>query len=131
MRGRCSPSHATHALERVQFGRPIASSRRCGTGSPRRSSRSRRSSALGTRRGTSRRLTAALAKALAGRAAFTAARHCQQVLAGIGFTTDHAFHRYFRRILLLDQLFGSAHSLTRELGDELLKSRQLPALLPL
>jgi alkylation response protein AidB-like acyl-CoA dehydrogenase len=74
---------------------------------------------------------AAIAKSLAGRAAFTAARHCQQVLAGIGFTTEHAFHLYFRRVLLLDQLFGSAHSLTQDLGEELLRSRQLPALLPL
>ncbi len=52
--------------------------------------------------------TAAMAKALAGRAARTAARHCQQVLAGIGFTTEHQFHRYVRRVLVLDQLFGSA-----------------------
>ena len=64
-------------------------------------------------------------------AALTAARHCQQVLAGIGFTAEHPFHRYYRRILLLDQLFGSAHGLTRDFGEELLQSRQLPALLPL
>ena len=38
--------------------------------------------------------TAAVAKALAGRGARTASRHCQQVLAGIGFTTEHEFHRY-------------------------------------
>jgi hypothetical protein len=53
------------------------------------------------------------------------------VLAGIGFTAEHPFHLYFRRVLVLDQLFGSAHSLTVELGDELLRSRTLPTLLPL
>jgi alkylation response protein AidB-like acyl-CoA dehydrogenase len=74
---------------------------------------------------------AGIAKSLTGRGACTAARHCQQVLAGIGFTAEHPFHRYYRRILLLDQLFGSARSLTVELGDRLLRSRRLPALLPL
>jgi alkylation response protein AidB-like acyl-CoA dehydrogenase len=60
-----------------------------------------------------------------------AARHCQQVLAGIGFTTEHPFHRYVRRILVLEQLLGSTRSLTSELGGEILKRAQLPALLPL
>jgi hypothetical protein len=75
--------------------------------------------------------TAAMAKALAGRGARTASRHCQQVLAGIGFTTAHPLHRHVRRVLVLDQLFGSARSLTTELGDDLLAGRQLPPLLPL
>ena len=57
---------------------------------------------------TAHRATAAMAKAIAGRSARTAARHCQQVLAGIGFTTEHALHRYVRRVLVLDELFGSA-----------------------
>jgi hypothetical protein len=75
--------------------------------------------------------TAAVAKALAGRAARTAARHCQQVLAGIGFTTEHEFHHYVRRALVLDALFGGSRTLTRELGVELLTSQRLPALVPL
>jgi hypothetical protein len=75
--------------------------------------------------------TAAVAKALAGRAARTAARQCQQVLAGIGFTTEHEFHHYVRRVLVLDALFGGSRSLTRELGGELLTSQRLPALVPL
>jgi hypothetical protein len=75
--------------------------------------------------------TAAVAKALAGRAARTAARHCQQVLAGIGFTTEHEFHHYVRRVLVLDALFGASRSLTKELGVELLTTQRLPALLPL
>jgi hypothetical protein len=75
--------------------------------------------------------TAAMAKALAGRAARTTARHSQQVLAGIGFTLEHPFHRYFRRILVLDELFGSARSLTKALGDDVLRTRRTPPVLPL
>jgi len=75
--------------------------------------------------------TAAVAKALAGRAARTAARHCQQVLAGIGFTTEHEFHHYVRRVLVLDALFGASRALTKELGVELLTTQRLPALVPL
>jgi hypothetical protein len=75
--------------------------------------------------------TAAMAKAVAGRQARTGARHCQQVLAGIGFTTEHPFHLYLRRALLLDGLFGTSASLTRVLGQEMIGAAQLPALLPL
>jgi hypothetical protein len=75
--------------------------------------------------------TAAMTKALAGRGAQTAARHCQQVLAGIGFTTEHDFHHYVGRVFVLNQLFGTARSLTRDLGTDLLASRQLMALPPL
>ncbi len=75
--------------------------------------------------------TAAMAKAVAGRQARTAARHCQQVLAGIGFTVEHPLHRYVRRTLVLDQLLGSAASLTTALGDDLIGRRRLPPLLPL
>ena len=122
----------THALERIQFGRPISSFQAV---------RHRLAETLvavetaeaADRRGLAGRhpATAAMAKALAGREARTAARHCQQVLAGIGFTTEHDFHRYFRRVLVLDGLFGSSATLTRALGDELIASRRLPPLLPL
>jgi hypothetical protein len=75
--------------------------------------------------------TAAMAKALAGRGAQTGVRHCQQVLAGIGFTAEHEFHHYVRRVFVLDQLFGTALSLTRDLGRQLLHTRKLMALPPL
>jgi hypothetical protein len=121
-----------HALDRVQFGQPISRFQAV---------RHRLAETLVAIEGADAVVTAAkeapspelaaIAKALSGRGASTAARHCQQVLAGIGFTAEHPFHHYYRRILLLDQLFGSAHALTFELGDELLRSRELPALLPL
>jgi alkylation response protein AidB-like acyl-CoA dehydrogenase len=57
-----------------------------------------------------------LAKAAAGHAALAAARHCQQVLGGIGFTAEHGLHRHVRRALVLNGLLGSARELTREAG---------------
>jgi len=76
-------------------------------------------------------VSAAMAKATAGRAARAAARHCQQVLAGIGFTTEHPFHNYLRRILVLEQVLGSTRLLTRELGEDILETKRLPELVPL
>ncbi len=75
--------------------------------------------------------TAAMAKAVAGNGARTTARHCQQVLAGIGFTVEHPLQRYVRRTLVLDLLLGSAASLTTALGHDLIDRRRLPPLLPL
>ena len=121
-----------HALARVQFGRPIAMFQAV---------RHRLAETLVAIESAAAVLdaawldhepqTAAMAKATAGRAARVTARHGQQVLAGIGFTTEHPFHRYLRRILVLEQLLGGTHSLTRELGTEIIARGQLPALLPL
>ena len=121
-----------HALDRVQYGRPISSFQAIGH---------RLAETLVAIEAADAAVTAArdapspelagIAKSLAGRSARTTARHCQPVLAGIGFTAEHPFHRYYRRILLLDQLFGSAHFLTAAFGDQVLRSRRLPALLPL
>jgi Acyl-CoA dehydrogenase, C-terminal domain len=121
-----------HALARVQFGRPIAVFQAV---------RHRLAEALVAIESAAALLdaawldhdpqTAGMAKATAGRAARVTARHGQQVLAGIGFTTEHPFHRYLRRVLVLEQLLGGTHSLTRELGREILARGQLPALLPL
>jgi alkylation response protein AidB-like acyl-CoA dehydrogenase len=75
--------------------------------------------------------TAALAKAVAGNTARTVGTHCQQVLAGIGFTTEHAFHRYLKRVLALEGLFGSSDAITLDLGRRLLATRRVPTLLEL
>lgn len=121
-----------HAAARVQFGRPIAMFQAV---------RHRLADTLVAVEAAAAMLdaawldrapqTAAMAKATAGRGARVAARHCQQVLAGIGFTTEHPFHRYARRILVLEQLLGATPALTRELGTEIIESGHLPALLPL
>lgn len=74
---------------------------------------------------------ALLAKATAGRAALTAARHCQQALGGIGFTAEHALHRHVKRALVLDGLLGSTRELTREAGRLLLRETRAPRLVDL
>jgi alkylation response protein AidB-like acyl-CoA dehydrogenase len=76
-------------------------------------------------------LAAALAKAVAGTAARTVGKHAQQVLGGMGYTTEHPLHRYVRRTLVLDQLLGSSRALLRDIGQHLLSTRALPNLLPL
>jgi hypothetical protein len=122
----------THARERVQFDRPIARFQAV---------RHRLADALVAIEALDASLvaahdapgpmTAALAKAIAGRAARTTATHCQQVLAGIGFTTDHPFHQFLKRTLVLDGVFGSTDQLTLELGRHLLRSRAVPTLIEL
>jgi alkylation response protein AidB-like acyl-CoA dehydrogenase len=121
-----------HALERVQFGQPIAMFQAV---------RHRLAEALVAIETAAAVIdaawldrtptTAAMAKASAGRSARVVAKHCQQVLAGIGFTTEHDLHLYLRRIWALDQLFGSSAVLTKQLGRDLLATRELPPLLPL
>ena len=59
------------------------------------------------------------------------AAHCQQVLAGIGFTTDHAFHRHLKRTMMLDGLFGSADRIATDLGRQLIAARRVPTLIEL
>lgn len=106
-----------HALDRVQFGRPIASFQAV---------RHRLAETLVAIEGAEATLQAAadqpddlaslLAKAAAGQAALTTARHCQQVLGGIGFTAEYPLHRHIKRALVLDGLLGSSRELTREAG---------------
>ena len=122
----------THAMERVQFGRPIARFQAV---------RHRLAeslvavealdASLTAAREQPNRATAALAKAIAGRTAQTVARHCQQVLAGIGFTTEHQFHRFFKRTLALEGLFGSADQIVLDVGRRLLAERRVPTLIEL
>ncbi len=120
-----------HAVDRVQFGRPIASFQAV---------RHRLADSLVAIESAEAALTAAwdgpagtaaMAKAIAGRSARTVARHGQQVLAGIGFTAEHPFHRFVRRTLVLDHVLGSARALSLELGQQLLATRTLPDQLPL
>ena len=121
-----------HALDRVQFGQPIARFQAV---------RHRLAETFVAIEAAGAALDAGwisqspqlatLAKATAGRAARVTARHCQQVLAGVGFTTEHPLHRYVRRVHLLDQLLGAGLALSREVGTEILARRQLPPLLPL
>src|SRR6185369_10513194 len=122
----------THALQREQFGRPIARFQAV---------RHRLAEALVAVEALDATLTAArddpgpetaaLAKAVAGRTSRTVSRHCQQVLAGIGFTTEHRFHRYLKRTMVLEGLFGSADQIVLDVGRRLLATRHVPTLIEL
>ena len=131
----------SHALDRVQFGRPLASfqavrHRLAETyvaleGAEAALTAADSSASPSASPGASPDLSALLAKASAGQAALTAARHCQQVLGGIGFTAEHGLHRHVRRALVLDGLLGSARELTREAGTLLVKERSAQRLVDL
>jgi alkylation response protein AidB-like acyl-CoA dehydrogenase len=118
-----------HALDRVQFGKPIAGFQAV---------RHRLAETLVAIEGAEATLhlplvdnpdlTALLAKAAAGKAALTAAKHCQQVLGGIGFTAEHELHRHVERALVLDGLLGSARELTRRAGAGLRARGSAPRL---
>jgi alkylation response protein AidB-like acyl-CoA dehydrogenase len=126
----------THAIDREQFGRPVASFQAV---------RHKLAESLVAIEGADSvtgactiqvggdvdPLLAAVAKSLAGKAARTSATHAQQVLAGIGFTTDHEFHLWLKRTLVVDTVFGSASSIPTELGDALLAAGTAPRLLEL
>src|SRR3546814_15860494 len=103
-----------HALERVQFGQPISRFQAI------RHKLADTLVAIETADGVLAAswldrspVTAALAKSLAGRGARLPAKHCQQVLAGIGFPTEHDPHRYGRRRLVLDEPVGPARTRTK------------------
>lgn len=103
-----------HALDRAQFGRPIASFQAV---------RHKLAETLVAVEGAEATLAAAtgelgclLAKAAAGQAALTAARHCQQVMGGVGFTAEYDLQRHVKRVLVLDGLLGSSRELTRAAG---------------
>jgi alkylation response protein AidB-like acyl-CoA dehydrogenase len=118
-----------HALDRVQFGRPIAAFQAV---------RHRLAETLVAIEGAEATLslpgddnpdlTALLAKAAAGKAALTAARNCQQVLGGIGFTAEHDLHHHVKRVLVLDGLLGSSRELTRKAGAGLRARGSAPRL---
>ena len=135
----------SHALDRVQFGRPLAGfqavrhrlaetlvalegAEAALTAADALAGASAGVFAAGSASAGDDELAALLAKAAAGQAALTAARHCQQVLGGIGFTAEHGLSRHVRRALVLDGLLGSARELTREAGARLVAERSAPRL---
>ncbi len=124
-----------HALERVQFGRPIsgfqAIRHRLAESLVAIEAAQACADAAWDDSDNLTPLAAMLAKAVAGVNARTVARHAQQVLGGMGYTTEHPLHLYVRRALVLDQLLGAGRVLTREIGEKLLASGKLPEMLPL
>lgn len=120
----------THAVDRVQFGKPIASFQAV---------RHKLAETHVALDGASAVLNACdgsefsslVAKAAAGRAALVAAKHSQQVLGGIGFTAEHSLHIHVKRVIVLDGLLGSARELTREAGRAVISAGSAPRLVDL
>lgn len=121
-----------HARDRVQFGKPVASFQAV---------RHRLAETLVAIEGAeatlavpaaeSPDLIAMLAKAAAGKAALSAAKHCQQVLGGVGFTAEHALHHHIERVLVLDGLLGNTRELTRRVGGGLRARGSAPRMVQL
>jgi alkylation response protein AidB-like acyl-CoA dehydrogenase len=133
-----------HAVDRAQFGRPIAAFQAVrhklaetlvaleGAEAVLRSAGGSLSAVSGVPSVPAEAdLGSLLAKAAAGQAALLAARHCQQVLGGIGFTAEHALHHHVKRVLVLDGLLGSARELTREAGRRVIAAGTAPRLVDL
>jgi hypothetical protein len=131
--GRMIELAVDHARDRRQFGRPIGSFQAV---------RHRLADAHVAREGAAAALDAAwdaddeelaamLAKSLAGRAARIAATQCQQVLAGVGFTAEHPFHRFLARTVVLDRIAGSATELPGLIGARIAATGAIPRLVEL
>jgi len=122
-----------HARNRVQFGRPIGSFQgvRNRLAEAHVASEAAAAALELAWEADDEYLAGMLAKSLAGRAARITATHCQQVLAGIGFTAEHPFHRYLARALVLDSLLGSTTELRRAIGRQLVSAGTIPRLVEL
>ncbi|MCA1843814.1 MAG: acyl-CoA/acyl-ACP dehydrogenase, partial [Actinobacteria bacterium] len=123
---------AAHVTERHQFGRPIAAFQTV------RHRLTEVSVALAAARAaldaswaTADALLTDAAKALAGRAALLAARHCLQVTGAIGFTEEYGLAARIRRASMLDALYGTADQLRTRIGAGLLADGAVPRCYPL
>jgi hypothetical protein len=76
-------------------------------------------------------LAAATAKVVTGQAVSVTAAHAQQLLAGIGFTAEHPFHRVMKRTVVLERILGSAAELAPQLGRHLAERGEAPRLVQL
>ncbi|MCU1429733.1 MAG: hypothetical protein JWL83_3733 [Actinomycetia bacterium] len=122
-----------HAVDRQQFGRPIGSFQAV------RHKLAESKVALAGAAATAdiawevddEPLASATAKLVASRACALVVAHTQQILAGVGFTADHPYHRAMKRALLIDRLFGDAYDLATVVGRELVARGDAPRLVAL
>ena len=76
-------------------------------------------------------LAAATAKVVTGKAVGVTAAHTQQLLAGIGFTAAHPYHRFMKRTVVLERMLGSGAELAPEVGRRLIDRGEAPRLVQL
>jgi hypothetical protein len=123
----------THAMERRQFGRPVGAFQAV---------RHRLADAHVNLAGAEATINAVwksdddplasiIGKLVCGRAALAVAAHAQQVLAGVGFTAEHPFHRGMKRAIVLDRVLGSADELAVLAGRDLITRGCAPRLVEL
>lgn len=122
-----------HVMTRAQFGRPLASfqavkHRLADVRLWQECARLAADAAWESLATPEEDLAATLAKSTANRFTRLAREHCQQVLGGMGFTWEHDFHRYARRALVIEPLFGSANQLQTMLGEAVRTEGQRPRL---
>jgi alkylation response protein AidB-like acyl-CoA dehydrogenase len=76
-------------------------------------------------------LAALTAKVVTGKAVSVTAANTQQLLAGLGFTAEHPFHRFMKRAIVLERMLGSSNELASELGRRLVDRGEAPRLVQL
>ena len=76
-------------------------------------------------------LAAATAKVVTGKAVEVTAAHTQQLLAGIGFTAAHPYHRFMKRAVVLERMLGSEIELAPVVGRQLMERGAAPRLVQL
>jgi hypothetical protein len=123
----------SHVSERVQFGRFVGTFQavRHKLAEAHVATTAAECSALAGWEADDQPLAAATAKLIAGRAVSATAAHTQQLLAGLGFTADHPYHRFMKRTVVLERMLGSAHELAPEVGRRLIERGEAPRLVQL
>jgi hypothetical protein len=76
-------------------------------------------------------LAAETAKVVTGRAVTLTAAHTQQLLAGVGFTAEHPYHHFLKRVLVLERILGSSMELAPDLGRRVIERGGAPRLVEL
>jgi hypothetical protein len=123
----------SHVSDRVQFGRFVGTFQavRHKLAEAHVATTAAECSAITAWEADDRLLASATAKLIAGRAVSVTAAHTQQLLAGIGFTAEHPYHRFMKRTLVLERMLGSAHELAPEVGRRLIERAGAPRLVEL
>jgi hypothetical protein len=76
-------------------------------------------------------LAAMTAKVVGSKAVTVGVANTQQLLAGIGFTAEHPYHRFMKRVTVLDRVLGSGSDLAPLLGGRLIAAASAPRLFEL
>ena len=130
----------SHALDRSQFGQQIGSFQairhrlaeaHVATEAARSAAHAARPFGHPTGERFDPSMASGLAKFVSDRSAITVTAHCQQVLAGIGFTSDHPFHRLMKRTLVLERILGDAGQLAESVGRRLAVLGEAPRIIDL